>query len=92
MNLTPQRQQFCLRFNLIAHTIGPEDSTKFFLRSVILRRVGLRAVSHCAESDSAQYYTAQSREIEMFEIQNCLTLREVELRAVLACAELNNFF
>ena len=35
------------------------------LRSVILRGVGLCAVSHYAESDSTQYHTAQSREIEM---------------------------
>ena len=34
-------------------------------RRVILRRVRLRAVSHCPESDSAQYHTAPSRENEM---------------------------
>ena len=56
--------------------------------SVILRQVGLHAVSHCAESDSAQYHTAQSREIEMFENLKLShtawsrTLRSVILRRV----------
>ena len=58
------------------------------LRSVILRQVGLRAVSHCAESDYAQYHTAPSREIEMSEnpklsnIAQSATQRSVSLRLV----------
>ena len=58
------------------------------LHSVILCRVGLRAGSHCAESDSAQYHTAPSQEIEMSEnpkLSNTVrsrTPRSVKLRRV----------
>ena len=65
-------------------------------------RVGLRAVSHCAESDPTQYHTAPSREIEMSEnpklsntarswTPRSVILHRVGLLAVLACTKSNNF-
>ena len=68
------------------------------LHSVILCQVGLRAGSHCAESDSAQYHTAPSQEIEMSKnpklsntvrsrTPRSVKLRQVRLSAVSHCVE-----
>ena len=46
--------------------------------NVILRRVGLRTVSHCAKSDSVQYHTAASQEIEMAENPNLFNTAELD--------------
>ena len=47
--------------------------------SVSMRRVRLRAELACAESDSAEANTAQSRQFKCLQIQNWLTLLGVKL-------------
>ena len=77
----------------------------FCLKYSFLRRYSwktwLRAVWYCAELDSAQYYTAQIREIKMSEnpklshtalsrTPHSVILRRVGLHAVSHCAKSNN--
>ena len=85
-------RDFLAFFSLIQPIWVPDKQSKMVsLKNSFLRRYSqktwLGAVWHCAESDSAQYHTAPSREIEISENPNCLTMRQVGLRAMRYCAE-----
>ena len=82
-------------FSWIEHIWVPDKKIVFAkifaknvtLLSVILRQVRFGAISHCAESDSTQYHTAPSQEIDMSENPKLSNTARSRLYAVWYCAE-----